>query len=79
MVAPGVCNSVQDRCIYGKFCTGPTDTCTGTCHFSCFKCTGAASTNCTQCSPLSSLGKTGPTGGSCGNRKLIKFYLIKIF
>lgn len=78
MVAPGTCNDIQERCIYGYYCTGSTDTCTGVCHPSCFKCSGTSASNCTQCSPLTSKGKDVPSSGSCSGSKL-NFYFYKHF
>ena len=71
MVAPAQCDSIQERCIYGFYCTGNTDTCTGVCHPTCLKCTGSGDSNCTQCSPLSYRGNLGPLSGKCGGCKFI--------
>jgi hypothetical protein len=75
MVAPTTCNNVQERCIYGFYCTGTTDTCTGVCHPTCLKCNGPNDTNCTQCSPLSYGGKMGLVGNKCqGSKFIFLFY-----
>lgn len=71
----GTCNSVQERCIYGSYCTASKDTCTGTCHPTCLKCNGPNANNCLECSPLSSRGKLGPQSGSCGGCNFFIFLL----
>ena len=69
IAAPVACNNNQNMCVYGSYCTGLADTCTGVCHNSCFKCNGPSSTQCTQCNPFSDRGRRGPSNGSCGNSK----------
>jgi len=81
MVAPGTCNNIQERCILGTYCTGASDTCSGICHASCFKCSGPSASDCTQCSPLFKGGSKLPIAGSCGGGNLIfvLFFYSKIF
>ena len=67
----GTCNSNNDKCIEGSYCTGASDTCTGTCNPSCYKCTGSSNNNCSVCSPLSTRGHLGLNGSSCGGCNLL--------
>jgi hypothetical protein len=60
IAAPVACNSNQNMCVYGTYCSSNADTCTGICHPSCFKCNGPLDTNCLTCSPLSKEGYNPP-------------------